>query len=182
LSFLGRKRGGINMRILLISTLLFCTTTSNVQDLRKFVGNWRVDENRSLEKATPVKNPPPGAPQIPPPPPAQHKYTVEHIHRSGEILKISGGEAGTTAVYTIDLSGKQVSDPIPDAPGVQRIAISGWEHQKIVTEWKMLRNGEIFMHGSDTHYFTHGGHLIVERTIESPSHTAEVRLVLDRMH
>ena len=43
-----------------------------------------------------------GAPEIPPPPSPEHKYTLEQIHQSGDMLKISGGEAGTTAVYTIE--------------------------------------------------------------------------------
>jgi len=102
------------------------------------------------------------------------------IQQSGRILKISGGEAGTTAVYTIDLSRNQVSDTIPDAPGVVRTASSHWDHGKIVTEWKMLRNGEEFMHGTDTHRLGSGEQLIVDRTIESPMHKAEVHLVFDR--
>src|SRR5579864_6924192 len=142
---------------------MFLVTAVGAQNLDTFSGTWRVDEGKSQEKVVPVKNPSAAAPQIPPPPPAIHKYTLERVLHSGDVLKISGGEAGTTAVYTIDLSGKQVSDPIPDAPGVVRIASSHWEDGKIVTQWKMLRNGEMFMHGTDTRKITPDGHLIVQR-------------------
>jgi hypothetical protein len=93
---------------------------------------------------------------------------------------LRGGEAGTTAVYTIDPSGKEVSDPIPDAPGSVRTSATHWRDGKLVTEWKMLRSGEEFMHGTDTHSLAPDGQQIVERVIESPHHRADVRLVLER--
>jgi hypothetical protein len=89
---------------------------------------------------------------------------------------------GTTAVYTIDPSGKEVSDAIPDAPGSVRSASTHWTDGKLVTEWKMQRNGEMFMQGTDVHGITPDGQLIVNRVIESPRHRAEVRLVLERIH
>jgi hypothetical protein len=97
------------------------------------------------------------------------------------MLKISGGEAGTTAVYTIDPTGKEVSDAIPDAPGSIHIAKTRWDDGKLVTEWKLQRNGETFMHGTDVHSLTPDGQLIVTRVIESPRHRADVRLVLQRV-
>ena len=129
------------MGIIALAVCVFVATIASTQNLQSFSGTWRVDAGKSQEKVLPVKNPPSGGPQIPPPPPANHEYTLEQIRQTDDVLKISGGEAGTTAVYTIDLSGKQVSDPIPDAPGVVRIASSHWEHGKIVTQWKMQRNG-----------------------------------------
>jgi hypothetical protein len=50
-------------------------------------------------------NNPANAQKIPPPPPSDPKYTLEQIRQSGEVLKISGGEAGTAAVYTLQLNG-----------------------------------------------------------------------------
>jgi hypothetical protein len=129
-------REGQTLRIILAAICLFTATALNAQNLRDFTGTWRVDPSKTQEKATP-KNPPSNAPEIPPPPPHEHKYTPEQIHQSGDMLEISGGEAGTTAVYTIDLSGKEVSDPIPDAPGSIRIATALWDDGKPVTEWKM---------------------------------------------
>ena len=170
------------MCISAVAVCVFVASIASPQNLQSFSGTWRVDGGKSQERALPVENPPSSAPQIPPPPPANHEYTLEQIRRTDDVLKISGGEAGTTAVYTIDLSGKQVSDPIPDAPGVVRIASSHWEHGKIVTQWKMQRNGEMFMHGTDTRNLSPDGHLILKRTIASPSHRAEVMLVLDRVH
>lgn len=168
------------MRIFLAALFLFVTTGLSAQTLQDFVGTWRVDPDKVEEKATPVENPPNNAPETPPPPPPEHKYTLEQIRQSGSVLKISGGEAGTTAVYTIDPSGKKVSDPIPDAPGSVRIATSRWSDGKLVTEWKMERNGEAFMHGTDIHTITPDGRLTVNRVIESPRHRAEVRLELER--
>jgi hypothetical protein len=169
------------MRIFLAAAFLFVSTALNAQKLQDFTGTWRVDPNKVQEKATPVKNPPGNAPEVPPPPPAEHKYTLEQIRQSGDVLKISGGEAGTTAVYTIDQSGNEVSDTIPDAPGSVRIASTHWDGGNLVTEWKMQRNGEAFMHGTDVHSIASDGLLIVNKTIESPVHRAEVRLVLQRV-
>jgi hypothetical protein len=169
------------MRILLTAICLFIATVLHAQDLRDFTGTWRVDPGKVQEKATPVKNPTGSAPEIPPPPPAEHKYTLEQIHQSGDILKISGGEAGTTTVYTIDPNGKEVSDAIPDAPGSVRVAKTRWDDGKLVTEWKLKRNDETFMHGTDVHSLTPDGQLIVTRVIESPRHRADVRLVLQRV-
>ena len=114
-----------------------------------------------------------GAPEIPPPPSPEHKYTLEQIHQSGDMLKISGGEAGTTTVYSIDPTGNEVSDAIPDAPGSVRVAKTRWDDGKLVTEWKLQRNGETFMHGTDVHSLTPDGQLIVTRVIESPRHKAD---------
>jgi len=165
----------------LISCLLFAVSLQ-AQKVSDFSGTWRIDPNKTTSKVSVAKNPPADVPAIPPPPPAEHQYTIEHIELSGEILKISGGEAGTTAVYTIDPSRKEVSDPIPDAPGVVRVARSHWNDGKLVTDWKMTRKGEVFMQGTDTRSITSDGRQILERTIESPRHKAELELVLERVH
>lgn len=164
-------------------TLLACLSLSAVlgaQTLQDFSGAWRVDPKQIEEKASAVNNPPADAPAVPPPPPPNYRYTPEQIRWTGDVLKISGGEAGTTAIYTIDPSGKQVSDPIPDAPGSIRVASTHWNNGKLVTEWKMERNGVTFMHGADTRSLTTDGRQILERVIESPRHKATVRLVLER--
>ncbi|PYX62472.1 MAG: hypothetical protein DMG74_20685 [Acidobacteria bacterium] len=144
------------MRILLAALCLFATSALNAQNLKEFAGTWRADPDKVHEKATPVKDPTGNAPDIPPPP-------------------------GTTAVYTIDPSGQEVSDPIPDAPGSLRVASTCWDSRKLVTEWKMQRNGETFMHSTDVHSLTSDGQLVVSRTIESPRHHADVRLDLKRV-
>jgi hypothetical protein len=160
---------------------LFLARPISAQKLQDFAGTWRIDPDKVQEKVSLVESPPGNSPAIPPPPPSDHKFTPELIRQSEGELKISGGEAGTTAVYTIDLSGKQVSDPIPDAPGCVRIATSRRSDGKIVTEWRMDRDGQTFMHGTDTRSLTPGGQQIVERLIESPRHKAQVRLVMDRV-
>lgn len=170
------------MRILPTVACLLLTGALHAQKASDFSGTWRVDPTRVVAKVAVTKNPPAGAPAIPPPPPADHEYTLEEIRVAGQILKISGGEAGTTAVYTIDPSGKEVSDPIPDAPGSVRVASTRWSDGKLITQWKLTRNGEVFMHGTDTRSITTDGEQIVERIIESPRHQAEVKLVLARVH
>jgi hypothetical protein len=95
------------------------------------------------------------------------------------VLKISGGEAGTTAVYTIDPSGKEVSDSI--APDVVRIAKSHWDDGRLVTEWQIERNDEVVIHGTDSRSLTTDDLQIVDRLIESPRHHAEVHLVMERV-
>jgi hypothetical protein len=158
------------------------TTALQARKLSDFSGTWRVDPTKVVAKVSVARNPPADAPAIPPPPPENHEYTLEEIQVSGQILKISGGEAGTTAVYTIDPSGKEVSDPIPDAPGSVRVASTRWSHGKLITRWKLTRNGEVFMQGTDTRSLTSDGRQIVERIIKSPRHQAEVKLVLARVH
>jgi hypothetical protein len=167
------------MRIFPAMACLFLATTLHARKVQDFCGTWHINFDKVVSKVYIPKTPPDSAPPIPPPPP-DHQYTLEQIRLSGRILKISGGEAGTTAVYTIDPSGKEVSDPIPDAPGSVRTATSHWSDGKLVTEWKMLRNGELFMHGTDTRSLAPDGQQIVERVIESPRHRADVRLVLER--
>ncbi len=168
------------MRIFPAVACLFLTATLNAQKLEDFSGTWHINPDKVVSKIHLPKTPPNNAPPIPPPPPPDHEYTLEQIRLSGHILKISGGEAGTTAVYTIDPSGKEVSDVIPDAPGSVRTASTQWRDGKLVTEWKMLRNGEEFMHGTDTRSLAPDGQQIVERVIESPRHRADLRLVLER--
>jgi hypothetical protein len=171
----------MNMRKMVLTAICFVAATSlNAQNLKPFAGTWRVDPDKSQEKVTPLKNPTANAPDIPPPPPSDHKYTLEKIEEAGTLLKISGGEAGTTAVYTIDPSGKEVSDTIPDAPGCVRVSTTRWDKGKLVTDWKMQRNGETFMHGTDTHSLAQDGQLMVTRLIESERHRAEALLVLKR--
>src|SRR6266566_590254 len=123
------------MRVLVVAPLMVLTTAAVSQELQEFTGTWRIDPAKVHESAAPAKTPPKDAPETPPPPPSKHEYTAEVIRQSGDVLKISGGEAGTTAIYTIDLSGRQVSDSIPDAPpGVFRIANSRREGGRIVTD------------------------------------------------
>jgi hypothetical protein len=159
---------------------VFCLAASLVAQSShpNFSGKWRIDPTKVREHATVTTNPPPGAPAIPPPPPSEHKYTVEQIEQSGSVLKVSGGEAGTSAVYTIDPSGTEVSDSI--GPGVVRVAKSHWNDGKLITEWRLERNGEVVMHGTDTRSLTTDGLQIVDRLIESQRHHAEVHLVMER--
>lgn len=169
------------MRIALALACLLLTTNLSAQKLQDFLGDWRINPDKVQEKSMRMQPPPNGGPDIPPPPPPEHKYTPEKIRMHESVLKISGGEAGTTAVYTIDPSGKQVSDPIPDAPGSLRIASTHWSDHKLVTEWKLKMNGQEVMHGTDTRTLTPHGQQLVDRMIESPRHKAEVHLVLERV-
>ncbi len=168
------------MRIKWLLLFLSIAAVASAQKLRDFSGTWRIDPDQVQEKALPVENPPSDAPPVPPPPPPDHRYTPEHIVEDGNVMKISGGEAGTTAVYTIDPRGKQVSDPIPDAPGCVRVATSRWKDGKLVTDWEMKRDGQTFMHGTDTRRLSADGKQILERSIMSAVHRAEIRLVLVR--
>ena len=166
--------------VLALGLCLCATRAVNAQKLQDFTGTWKVDPAKVHEKAILLNNAA-DAQETPPPPPSDHKYTLEQIRQSGDVLKISGGEAGTTAVYTIEPSGKEVSDPIPDSPGVVRIATSSWNGGKLVTEWKLERDGETVMHGTDVHSITPEGTLLVTREIESTQHRAHVRLVLEKV-
>ena len=175
----------INLRILVVGLGLCLSVTAavNAQQLQIFTGTWKVNPEKVQEKTTLLNTPPENAPDVPPPPPADHKYTLEQIRLDGQVLKISGGEAGTTAVYTIDPSGKEVSDPIPDSnPITVRIATTSWSEGKLVTKWKMERGGEVFMRGNDVHSLTPEGTLLVTREIESTEHRAQIQLVLGKVH
>jgi hypothetical protein len=160
-----------------------CATTSvSAQKLQDFTGTWKVNPEKVQEKTILVNNPS-GAPGIPPPPPQppDHKYTLEQIRQSGEVLKISGGEIATTAVYTIDPSGKEVSDPLPNSVLV-RISTSSWNGGKLVTKWKLVSaDGEAVVHGTDVRSITPDGTLLVTQDIESGQHGAHVRFVLEKV-
>jgi len=175
------RRRDIRTFVLALGLCLCATRAVSAQKLQDFTGTWKVDPARVQEKAILLNNPANGE-EIPPPPPSDHKYTLEQIRQSGEVLKISGGEVGTTAVYTIDPSGKEVSDPIPDSPGIVRIAATNWDKGKLVTKWKMERNGEEFMHGTVLHSITPERTLLVTREIESPRHRAHQGIVLEKVH
>jgi hypothetical protein len=108
----------LGMSVFCLAALLLAAQSSH----QNFSGKWRIDPTKVQEHATVVPSPPPGAPAIPPPPPPEHRYIVEQIKQSGSVLKVSGGEAGSSAVDTIDPSGKEVSDSI--GPGVVRVAKS----------------------------------------------------------
>ena len=169
------------MRILVVSVFCLVALPLVAQSPHpNFSGKWRIDPTKVQEHATVVANPPQDAPAIPPPPPAGQQFTVEQIDQSGSVLKISGGEAGTAAVYTIDPSGKEVSDSM-DARGVARVAKSHWNDGRLVTEWRLERNGEVVMHGTDTRSITTDGLQIVDRLIESPRHHAELHLIMERV-
>ncbi|MFL6443751.1 MAG: hypothetical protein ACJ713_08065 [Candidatus Sulfotelmatobacter sp.] len=45
----------------------------------------------------------------------------------------------------------------------------------------MERNGETFMHGTDTRSLTKDGLQVLDRLIESPRHRAEVHLVMQKI-
>lgn len=167
--------------VLALGLCLCATTAVSAQKLQDFTGTWKVDPDKVQEKASLLNNPHEDAPGIPPPPPSDHEYALEQIRQSGDVLKISGGEAGTTAVYIIDPSGKEVSDPIPDSPGIVRIATTSWDEGKLVTKWKMERNGEEFIHGTDVHSITPEGNLLVTWEIESPRHRAHAQLVSEKV-
>ncbi len=85
-----------------VMVLIVLLTAAVSQELRGFAGTWAIDPAKVHESAAPAKTPPKDAPETPPPPPSKHEYTLEVIRQSGDLLKISGGQAGTTAVYTID--------------------------------------------------------------------------------
>lgn len=170
------------MRKVMLAAICFLAVGSlNAQSLKNFVGTWRVDPGQSQKKIITVKNPNPNAPDVPPPPPPPPNYTypLEKIQESGGLLKISGGEVPTTAVYTIDPSGKEVSDAIH--PGIVKIATTRWDDGKLVTYWKIQRNGQTVMHGTDTHSLTKNGQLIVTQSIETGRHRVEAQLVLNRV-
>jgi hypothetical protein len=169
------------MRKVMLTAICFLVGGSlNAQTLKNFAGTWRVDPSKSQEKVTPLEHPDPNAPDIPPPPPPppNHTYSLEKIQESGGLLKISGGEVPTTAVYIIDPSGKEVS--YATQPGIAKIATTRWDNGKLITEWKLLRNGQTLMHGTDVHSVTKDGQLIVTKLTETGRTRGEVRLLLNR--
>jgi hypothetical protein len=167
-------------KVILIVVCLLAATSLDAQSLKQFVGTWRIDPSKTQEKSALLRAPGGNGPDLPPPPPPDHKYTLETIRQSGNVLTISGGEAGTTAVYTIDPSGKQVSDRIPDAPGSVRVATTRWNKGTLVTDWQLQRDGKTVMHGTDVHSLNPDGLLVVSRSIESPFHRAHVLLILKK--
>lgn len=152
-----------------VMVLIVLLTAAVSQELRGFAGTWAIDPAKVHESAAPAKTPPKDAPETPPPPPSKHEYTLEVIHQSGDLLKISGGEAGTTAVYTIDLSGKQVSDPIPDAPVYSASRIVAEKKEKLLRSgsWK-----EMAKHSCTARTFAPSPQMVIKRLRELSSRPA----------
>lgn len=168
------------MRILLVAALLLLTQPLYAQKLRDYSGTWRYDPSKVETKIEFVKDPPKDAPVLPAPPPPPQNVTLELIRQSGDVLEISGGEVGANTVFRIDPSGKQVSDPLGDMPGIVRVSVSHWDGGKLVTEWWMKKNGQILVHGFDNRNINSDGQQVVNRVADSAQFHIVTRLFLEK--
>ena len=168
------------MRTSLIAVVLFLAQPLQAQKLQDYSGTWRYDPAKRESKIEFVKDPPKDAPVLPAPPPPPRNVTLEQIRQSGNVLEISGGEVGANTVFRIDLSGKQVSDPLGDMPGIVRISTSHWDGGKLVTEYWMKRNGQVLVHGFSTRNINSDGQQVVNTVADSARFHIVYRLFLEK--
>ena len=138
-------------------------TTSQPPD---FTGQWYghgahiVFSNMSQRSKNGLKLPPP-----PPPPPIGK---TEKVTREGDVLKISGGPSAVGSTHTINLDGSEVVEAIAGKDGSQttRTGKSKLEGRKIITDWKMEKDGKIIAQGQEIRSLSEDGK---EQTIDSTS-------------
>lgn len=133
----------------LVVALLFFVSIGLALDIRQdFSGTWVPDSTRSTTNKKLKAQPDPKAPPAPPAPPEGSIYPTERIEQKGTNVTITA----------LDEKGNTISTLILSADGMERInkmgtvthkSVTLWEERRLVTEWKLERDGAVFMQGKD---------------------------------
>jgi hypothetical protein len=132
-----------------------------------FTGTRKADVAKSTMTSTPRKNIDPDAPPGPPPPPpadmAFKMMPPETItHKEPELVIQSGPN---TLRLTTD--GKENTNN--HRFGVHK-STTRWDGRKLLTKWKIEREGQVFMEGSDLRSLDRDGKtLIHDNTVRTPT-------------
>jgi hypothetical protein len=157
-----------------IHILLTCFAVSMLAAGNKpnFTGTRKADVAKSTMTSTPRKNIDPDASPGPPPPPADLAFKMmppETIaHKEPELVIRSGPN---TLRLTTD--GKENTNN--HRFGVHT-STTRWDGRKLITNWKIEREGQVFMEGSDVRSLDRDGKTMIHNntvrtsTIESISH------------
>jgi hypothetical protein len=152
----------------LVCTVALCASLAFAQATKpNFSGTWQVDPKNSTSKKTLKEKPGPDAPPAPPPPPLGMLAPMEIIQHREPVLKIirrlPGGKP-TMVIYSTD-GNENVNQMVGGA--TEQRSKSHWDGEKLVTEWNLLREGAVFMHGRDVRWITlDGRRMIVHSTME----------------
>jgi len=117
-----------------------------------FTGSWSVNPEKSTSENTLKETPGPDAPPAPQPAPPAKLVLMEKIEHRGSELKIIRflqREKPLIMIYTTD--GNENVNQMAGGASVQR-SKSHWEGERLVTEWELLRDGVVFMHGKDVRW------------------------------
>ncbi len=157
-----------------IQILVLCCAISMLAAGNKpnFTGTRKADVAKSTMTVTPRKNIDPDAPPGPPPPPADMAFKMmppETITHKEPELAIQSG-ANTLRLTT---NGKE---NVNDQRIGQHKSTTRWDGRRLVTNWKIEREGQVFMEGSDVRYLDRDGKTLIQdntvrtSTVETTSH------------
>ncbi|HEY7215844.1 MAG TPA: hypothetical protein VIC28_14550 [Thermoanaerobaculia bacterium] len=140
------------MRRILVLILAISTALSlAAAETPNLAGKWRPDPQRSTTQKT--LKPAAGDPNVEAPPaptPEQAGHPLELIEQSGAKLKITlhdeHGEPTNTLVISPD--GKETYQEMSGGALVY-VSTAHWEGDSLVVEWRMERDGRLFISGKD---------------------------------
>jgi hypothetical protein len=134
-----------------LAIALLCSVSVSVAlDIRPdFSGTWVPDATNSTINKKLKTTPDPNAPPSPPSPPGGSIYPIEKIEQKGTNVKISTLDDAGTTINAIVLSADGI-EKVNDLGTVKHNSVTLWEERKLVTEWKLERDGAVFMQGKDT--------------------------------
>jgi len=113
-------------------------------------GTWVPDATKSTEhkqlKSTPATN----APPAPPPSPEGSIYPSEKITQQGTTITIStlGADGKATNTIVLSADGEEKVNQMADG-AIHHRSVTLWEGNRLVTDWKLERDGKVFMEGKD---------------------------------
>jgi hypothetical protein len=134
-----------------LAILLVCSSITIGYDIRvDLSGTWVPDSAKSTMnkhlKTTPSTN----LPAAPPPPPEGSIYPSEKIEQQGTTITIStlGSDGKVMSTIILSADGEEKVNQMAEG-AIQHRSVTLWEGNKLVTTWKMERDGKVFMEGKD---------------------------------
>ena len=136
----------MRLRILMIA-ILVASVASAQTSKPNFSGTWEIDQDKSTSKVTPIKESnstvPPNA--LPPPPPSRKALPAIIVHREPrlDITRPNPDvDTPTHLHYTTD-GAENVNTEQFSTPGLSERSNTRWDGNKLVTEWRLVHNGEV---------------------------------------
>jgi hypothetical protein len=169
---------------MLILALLIPSVASTQTSKPNFSGTWEIDQSQSTSKVTPKPNPngsstvPANAP--PPPPPSRKALPAIIVHREPrlDITRPNPDiDTPTTLRYTTD-GAENVNTEQFSTPSMAERSTTRWDGNKLVTEWKVERDGEVLLRARLVRTLSADGKTMTEdQRIESATSIRETHTV-----
>lgn len=138
----------MKLRILIVAVLV--ASVANAQTPKpNFSGTWEIDPSQSTSKVTPKKEGSSTVPSTapPPPPPSRKALPAIIVHREPrlEITRPNVDvDTPTTLRYTTD-GAENVNTEQFSTPGMAERSNTRWDGNKLVTEWRLERDGGVLL-------------------------------------